>query len=107
MSSGHRESAQELDHPLFLGASSVLMSSHDGAIQGHDPEVAAQRKLGKDSLPNSRLAPAREALVDAVPGPKDLRQVTPWDSSSGHEKDGFDKQAVVGGGSSSVSGFAW
>ena len=81
-----------LAHRLFLGASAMLVSAHDGGVDHHVFVVVIAGQEFENLLENAALGPSVEALIDDLPVAKPLGQITPWDAGSKPEENGFDEQ---------------
>jgi hypothetical protein len=82
---------------LFLGASTVLMGAHDGAVDHGVLIVRVSPQILEHPLPHAVLGPAREAGMDLDRIAKALRQIAPRDARSVALQHGFHEQPVVPG----------
>ena len=57
-----------------LGASAVLMGTHNGAVD-HRIFVSASTEVQEDLLPYTRFGPSAEALMHVLPVTEALRQI--------------------------------
>ena len=73
----------------------MLMSAHDGGVDHHVLVVVVVGQELENPLENAALGPSVEALVDDLPVPETLGQITPRDAGSKPEKDSFDEQPIV------------
>jgi len=80
-----------------LGAGAMLVSAHDGGVNHHVFVVMITGQEIENPLENAALGPSVEALIDDLPVAKALGQIAPRDAGAKLEKNGFDKQAIVGG----------
>ena len=72
------------------------MGAHDGAIDDQIFHVRVVNEMLMHPFPDSFVAPASEALVDAVPVTVALWQKPPLRTAASHPDYGFDKPAAVG-----------
>jgi hypothetical protein len=86
--------------PAFFRAGTVLMGTHNGAVDHGIFVVGLRCQKLKELLPDSGFGPSAEALVHVLPIAEVLRQIAPGDASPVAIQHGFDKQAVVGCGHS-------
>src|SRR5450759_2650093 len=84
--------------PLFLGASAVLMGTHDGRIDHRVFVVGIRGEMLEDPLPDTRLGPASKARMNRLPVSEPLRQVPPGHSSPISVQDRLHEQTIVLGG---------
>lgn len=63
-------------------------------------------QLFKDRLPTTRLGPAIEPLIDAIPVAKASRQITPLSTGASHPQHGIKEESIVFGGASGIPFFA-
>ena len=75
----------------------MLVSAHDGGVNHHVFVVMITGQEIENPLENAALGPSVEALIDDLPVAKALGQIAPRDAGAKLEKNGFDKQAIVGG----------
>ncbi len=64
---GRRENDQSLVRPLFLGARSILMSAHDGAVDHVAFAIALFCQTVENALQYILLRPPREPGVHRLP----------------------------------------
>src|SRR5271157_2079211 len=93
------EAAARSPQRLCLGTtafrtSGMLMGANYSGIQEQNAQVGILQLL-HDGLEHAILAPAIEALKDAVPVAEALGQVTPGSAGLGQPQDGVDEQAIV------------
>ena len=71
------------------------MRPDDRAIDEDILEVCVFGELSEDSLPDTLLLPAGEALVDGIPVAKTCRKVTPRSACSRDVQDNLYELAIV------------
>jgi len=73
----------------------VLVGAHDGGVDHHVLVVVITRQHLENALENPALRPPAEALVDDLPVPETLWQVTPRNAGPISVEDGVNEQAIV------------
>src|SRR5439155_20558393 len=80
---------------LFLGAGTVLVGTHNGAIDHGVFIIRVGRQHLEHLLPHPTLGPARKSRMNFDRIAKALRQIAPGDASAIAIENRFDKQPVV------------
>ena len=81
------------------------MRPDDRAIDEDILEVCVFGELSEDSLPDTLLLPAGEALVNGIPVAKARRKVAPRSACSRDIEDGLDELAIVEAATARVAFF--
>ena len=71
------------------------MGANYGAVYDQRFHVRIVSEVLMHPFPDSSVAPARKALVDAVPVAIAIGKQSPGRAASGHPKHGFDEEATV------------
>ena len=89
--------------PLFLGASAVLVSPHDGRVEHHVLIVVVSGQHVEDTFKNTALRPTIEALPDRLPATKSLGQIPPGAATAVTVEHRLDKEPIVLGRAADVT----
>jgi hypothetical protein len=79
------------------------MSAYDRGVDHHVFVVVITRQQLENALENSALRPPAEALMNDLPAPETLRQITPGNPCSVSIQDRIDEQSIVGGGAADMA----
>jgi hypothetical protein len=72
------------------------MGAHDGGVDHHVFIVVITRQQLENTLENTTLRPPAEALMNNLPVPETLRQITPGDPGAVAVQDRIHEQSIVG-----------
>jgi len=95
---GTQSATRAPDRLVFVGffpARTMLVGTHDGAVDHCVFIVCVTRQMLKNQLPHSGFRPAAEASMDIVPGAEAFQQVAPGDAGSVSEQHRRDEQPIV------------
>jgi hypothetical protein len=84
----------------------MLVRANNRAIKKHLFEIGVFGESGEEGLPYAFVGPAREATERGIPRPECDGKITPRGSCSCHPEHGFNKQAIVGTSTATVSRLA-
>jgi hypothetical protein len=85
--------SQSLFALLFGSPGSVLMSSHDGAVDEDFFKVGIFTQDGKDVLPHILIGPPGKANIDAVPWAVCRWKITPRAASACYPQHRFNEES--------------
>jgi hypothetical protein len=72
-----------------------LVRTNNSAIDNRASLIDFELKFLEYGRPMPFAGPVRETVVDSLPRPETLWQVSPWKTCLGTEEDGFDEQAIA------------
>jgi len=73
----------------------VLVSADHGGVDHHVFVIVIARQLLENALENAAFCPPTEALVDDLPIPETLGQITPRNAGSISVENSFHEQAII------------
>ncbi len=84
----------------------MLVRTNDGRVDKQMLQVGIARQCRRNTLPDTFLAPAREANKGPVPMPQFSRKITPWATGAHDPQHGLDKATIVFGRNTAIGRFS-
>jgi hypothetical protein len=101
-----RERPMAWSSPAFLGAGTVLIGAHHGAVDHRIFVAGVRGKMLKNTLPDTGFCPAGKAPMRILPVAAACGQVAPGRTGAVADEDGCDEQAIIRRSNADRSGSA-